>query len=69
MVESRSNNSDVLLEVQMAGKLCTNLAFGGPDGRTCYVTVADGGNVEYFRTDLPGRSRQLFRRSDRLCEQ
>ena len=33
--------------------------FGGPDGRTCYVTVADRGNVEVFRADLPGRCWQL----------
>ncbi len=50
----------VLLEVQLTGKLCTNIAFGGPDGRTCYVTMADRGNVEVFRADLPGRSWQLF---------
>jgi len=51
---------EVLLEVQLTGKLCTNIAFGGPDGRTCYVTMADRGNVEVFRADLPGRSWQLF---------
>ncbi len=57
-----SPQGEVLLEIQLAGKSCTNLAFGGPDGRTCYVTIADKGNIEYFRTDLPGRSRQLFHR-------
>ena len=51
---------EVLLEVQLTGQLCSNIAFGGPDGRTCYVTMADRGNVEVFRTDLPGRSWQLF---------
>ena len=51
---------EVLIEVQLTGKLCTNIAFGGPDGRTCYVTMADRGNVEVFRADLPGRSWQLF---------
>ena len=51
---------EVLLEVQLTGKLCTNIAFGGPDGRTCYVTMADRGNVEVFRANLPGRSWQLF---------
>jgi len=55
-----SPQGEVLLEVQLTGKLCTNVAFGGPDGRTCYVTVADNGNIECFRTDLPGRSWQLF---------
>ena len=55
-----SPQGEVLLEVQLKGKLCTNLAFGGPDGRICYVTLADNGNIEYFRADLPGRSWQLF---------
>lgn len=59
-VAKLSPAGEVLLEVQLAGKLCTNIAFGGPDGRTCYVTMADRGNVEVFRADLPGRSWQLF---------
>jgi len=59
-----SPQGEVLLEVELAGKQCTNLAFGGPDGRTCYVTVADKGNIEYFRVDLPGRSWQLFHREN-----
>jgi len=56
-----SPQGEVLLEVKLAGKNCTNLAFGGPDGRTCYVTVADRGNIEFFRTDLPGRAWKLSR--------
>ena len=59
-VAKLSPAGEVLLEVQLTGKLCTNIAFGGPDGRTCYVTMADRGNVEIFRADLPGRSWQLF---------
>ena len=59
-VAKLSPAGEVLLEVQLTGKLCSNIAFGGPDGRTCYVTMADRGNVEVFRSDLPGRSWQLF---------
>ena len=59
-VAKLSPAGEVLLEVQLTGKLCSNIAFGGPDGRTCYVTMADRGNVEAFRADLPGRSWQLF---------
>ena len=59
-VAKLSPAGEVVLEVQLTGKLCTNIAFGGPDGRTCYVTMADRGNVEVFRADLPGRSWQLF---------
>lgn len=56
-----SPKGEVLLEIELGGKDVTNLEFGGPDGRTCYVTVADRGNVESFRTDLPGRSWRLGR--------
>ena len=59
-VAKLSSAGEVLLEVQLTGKLCSNIAFGGPDGCTCYVTMADRGNVEVFRADLPGRSWQLF---------
>ena len=59
-VAKLSPAGEVLLEIQLTGKLCSNIAFGGPDGRTCYVTMADRGNVEVFRADLPGRSWQLF---------
>ncbi len=61
-VAKLSPEGDVLLEVELTGKLCTNIAFGGSDGRTCYVTMADRGNVEVFRADLPGRSWKLFQR-------
>ena len=57
-----SPDGEVLLEVELAGKNCTNIAFGGPDGCTCYVTMADRGNVEVFRADKPGRSWKLFQR-------
>ncbi|MDE0426634.1 SMP-30/gluconolactonase/LRE family protein [Candidatus Poribacteria bacterium] len=58
-VAKLSPAGEVLLEVKLTGKRCSNIAFGGPDGRTCYVTMADRGNVEVFRTDVPGRSWQL----------
>ena len=58
-----SPSGDVIREIRLNGANCTNLAFGGPDGRTCYVTVADVGNVETFRVDAPGRSWQM--RSER----
>jgi gluconolactonase len=47
-------------EVVMAGKMPSNLAFGGPDGKTVYVTIQDQGNVEKFRTDTPGREWKQF---------
>lgn len=47
-------------EVTMNGKMPSNLAFGGPDGKTIYVTIQDKGNVEKFRTDTPGREWKQF---------
>ena len=56
-----SPQGEVLRRVALTGNKPSNLAFGGDDGRTCYVTLADRGNVEVFRTELPGRSWQLAR--------
>lgn len=58
-----SPDGKVLLEVALAGKKCSNIAFGGPDGCTCYVTLQDNGNIETFRVERPGRSYQLHRRN------
>jgi gluconolactonase len=54
-----SPRGELLLEVSLAGKDPSNVAFGGPDGRTCYVTLADLRQIETFRTDRPGWSWQL----------
>ncbi|NQU43471.1 SMP-30/gluconolactonase/LRE family protein [bacterium] len=51
-----SPKGEILKEIVLTGENPSNLAFGGPDGRTVYVTVADQGNIEVFRTDLAGRS-------------
>jgi signal peptidase len=42
-------------EVAMNGKQPTNLTFGGPDGRTVFVTQKEGRFIEAFRVDRPGR--------------
>jgi len=54
-----SPKGKVLLEIKLTGKKPSNIAFGGPDGRTCYVTLADKGNIEVFRVEQPGRSWKL----------
>lgn len=45
----------LLREIALHGRDCTNVAFGGSDGRTCFVTVADTGAIECFRTAIAGR--------------
>lgn len=54
-----SPDGEILREIELSGENPTNIAFGGPDGRTAYVTVADQGNIETFRVDQPGRSWRL----------
>lgn len=50
-----SPSGKVLQEIVLLGKLPSNVAFGGKDGRTLYVTLQDKGNLESFRVDRPGR--------------
>ena len=47
-------------EVALQGKEPTNLAFGGADGRTVFVTQRKGGYIESFRTDREGREHCLL---------
>jgi len=47
---------ELIREVQMKGKLPSNIAFGGSEGRTCYVTLQDRGCIETFMAEHPGRS-------------
>ncbi len=52
----------VLKEIDVLGKLPTNICFGGPDGRTAYVTEVEHGRLVQFRTDRPGLEWQRWRR-------
>ena len=55
----------VLEEVLLTGKRPTNVAFGGEDGCTVYVTLQDKGNIESFRVDAPGREWKMQAKSNR----
>jgi sugar lactone lactonase YvrE len=46
----------LIKEIVAKGKKPSNIAFGGHDGRTCYITLQDRGNIETFRADFPGRA-------------
>jgi sugar lactone lactonase YvrE len=50
-----SPEGDLIREIPLNGREPTNLAFGGPDGRTVFVTQRQGGFVEAFRVERPGR--------------
>lgn len=47
-------------EVALRGEEPTNIAFGGADGRTVFVTQRKGGYIESFRTDREGREHCLL---------
>ena len=44
----------VIREIDVLGKHPSNLCFGGPDGRTVYVTEVDKRRLVQFRVDTPG---------------
>jgi gluconolactonase len=55
VVAKVSPKGELLAEIILLGKNPSNIAFGGPDGRTAYVTLQDHGNIETFRVETPGR--------------
>ena len=55
MVAVVSPQGEVLREIRLKGSKPSNVAFGGADGRTVYVTLQDRGAIETFRVDHPGR--------------
>ena len=50
-----SPQGQLIREIKLKGSKPSNVAFGGPDGRTVYVTLQDRGAIETFRVDHPGR--------------
>ena len=42
-------------EIQLKGKNCSNLVFGGDDGKTVFVTLQDRKAIETFRNDVAGK--------------
>jgi gluconolactonase len=49
-----SPEGKVIREINVLGRFPTNLCFGGPDGRTVYVTEVEHGRLVQFRADRPG---------------
>ena len=54
-IDQLSPDGVLLNRFPVSGKEPSNLAFGGPDGKTVYVTVVDTGSIEWFRVEQPGR--------------
>lgn len=49
-----SPKGEILREIPVLGPNPSNICFGGPDGRTAYVTEAKTMRVVQFRVDRPG---------------
>jgi len=49
-----SPSGEVIQEIDVLGENPTNICFGGPDGRTAYVTEAKAKRLVQFRVDRPG---------------
>lgn len=45
----------LIRQIATLGLNPSNLTFGGPDGKTVFVTQVQGGFIEAFRSDRPGR--------------
>lgn len=45
---------EILKEIDVLGKQPSNICFGGPDGRTAYVTEVEHCRMVTFRVDQPG---------------
>jgi len=54
-----SPQGEVIREIDVLGKNPSNLCFGGPDGRTVYVTEVEHTRIVKFRVDRPGQAWQL----------
>ena len=50
-----SPKGEVVREVTLEGKNCSNLVFGGLNGKLIYVTLQDRKGMEMFRNDIPGK--------------
>lgn len=51
-----SPDGKLIREVALTGKRCSNLVFGGPDGKTVFVTLQDRKGMEKFRSENAGRT-------------
>lgn len=61
-VAKLSPKGEVLQEIALTGKKVTNIAFGGNDGRTAYVTLMDQGNLETFKVEDTGREFEMSKK-------
>ncbi len=59
-----SPEGKVLKEIDVLGKTPSNICFGGPDGRTAYVTEVEHRRVVQFRVDRPGLAWERWQKKE-----
>jgi sugar lactone lactonase YvrE len=57
-----SPEGEVLKEIDVLGAMPSNICFGGPDGRTAYVTEVKHRRLVQFRVDRPGLEWQRWQK-------
>ena len=55
-----SPKGEILKEIDVLGKQPSNICFGGPDGRTVYVTEVEHTRLVQFRVEKPGLAWQCW---------
>lgn len=58
-----SPDGTILKEIDVLGKRPSNICFGGPDGRTAYITEVEHTRLVQFRVDKPGLAWQRWQES------
>ncbi|HEU5290311.1 MAG TPA: SMP-30/gluconolactonase/LRE family protein, partial [Cyclobacteriaceae bacterium] len=51
-----SPQGKLIREVTLKGKKCSNLVFGGKDGKTVFITLQDRKGMEKFQNDIRGKN-------------
>ncbi len=55
-----SPDGKLIREYRLKGKKPSNIAFGGKEGKTCFITLQDRKLIESFEADYPGRSWRMW---------
>jgi sugar lactone lactonase YvrE len=56
VIEKYNPKAKLFQTIKLKGKCPSNIAFGGKDGRTAFVTMHKRGAIETFRVETPGRA-------------
>ncbi|WP_416306950.1 SMP-30/gluconolactonase/LRE family protein [Neptunicella sp. SCSIO 80796] len=55
-----SPQGEIIKEITLTGKFPTNVAFGGPQGKTLFITLQQKQSIDTVELDIAGRSRGLI---------